>query len=120
MNPPAGKTRARAETVSIESDGANPLDALQRIAACMSGAVGESFFERLVEQLALATHASAAFVAERDPKREDAVQTVAVWMDGAIRPNFEYELRGTPCEQVFDRTPSEFPTGVQAAFPEDR
>jgi PAS domain S-box-containing protein len=78
------------------------------------------FFDRLVEQLALATHASAAFVAERDPKRDDAVQTLAVWMDGAIRPNFEYELRGTPCEQVFDRTPSEYPVGVQAAFPDDR
>src|SRR5207249_8505525 len=50
----------------------------------------------------------------------DAVQTLAVCARDEIVPNFEYALKGTPCEAVAGRTFCSYTQGVQEKFPQDR
>ena len=47
------------------------------------------------------------------------VRTEVVWADGQTIPNMDYELAGTPCENVVGRKFCYHASGVQAAFPND-
>jgi formate hydrogenlyase transcriptional activator len=80
---------------------------------------GEAFFESLVRHLAPILGVNHAFVAEfaDDVKR---VRTLANWGHGEILPNLEYELAGTPCEDVVRGGLCHHPLGVHAKFPLDR
>src|SRR5690242_15996982 len=60
---------------------------------------GEVFFQSPVRGLAAAVGVEFAFVAEfaGAPAR---VRTLAYWGYGPTLPNLEYDLAGTPCEDV--------------------
>ena len=48
------------------------------------------------------------------------VQTMLFLNNGVAAPNFEYELKGTPCEKVRDDSqPEAVPKDVQRLFPLD-
>ncbi|MEK7327097.1 MAG: GAF domain-containing protein, partial [Chloroflexota bacterium] len=79
---------------------------------------GSSYFAALIQELATATGADHAFCARVLP-RGNRAQTLALWSGGSAQPNFEYDLAGTPCEQVSGGTPCHYQTGVQALFPDD-
>jgi PAS domain S-box-containing protein len=91
---------------------------LRRILEGTARHTGEAFFAALVRNLALAVDCAYAFVAEFSgaPTR---VRTLAVWGRGAPLENFEYELAGTPCEEVVRGSLCHHPQGVQGAFPAD-
>jgi formate hydrogenlyase transcriptional activator len=80
--------------------------------------VGEEFFRHLVKHLALALDVAYAFVAEfaGSPTR---VRTLALWGRGAWLDNVEYDLDGTPCEEVLRGARCLHPDDVQARFPRD-
>jgi formate hydrogenlyase transcriptional activator len=82
-------------------------------------ATGEEFFQSLVKHLAAAIDAQYAFVAEFAgvPTR---VRTVAFWMKEHIGENMEWDLAGTPCEDVVRGRLCHHPAGVAHMFPEDR
>ena len=46
-------------------------------------------------------------------------RTLAVWGRGALLPNFEIPLRGTPCEAVLNGQMSHHPRHLQSLFPSD-
>lgn len=46
-------------------------------------------------------------------------RTVGLYARGAVRPNIEYALRSTPCEDVFGGALCFYGDGVQQHFPED-
>ncbi|NWF83254.1 MAG: PAS domain S-box protein, partial [Bryobacteraceae bacterium] len=48
------------------------------------------------------------------------LRTLVVIRDGAIADNYEYSLRGSPCEVTVRESICAYPRGVQALFPEDR
>ncbi len=79
---------------------------------------GSAFFAALVQELATATGVDHAFCARVLPGGARA-QTIALWSSGAAQPNLDYDLAGTPCEQVSDGTLCHYPTGVQTLFPDD-
>lgn len=79
---------------------------------------GPAYFSALVQELATITGADHVFCARVLPGGSRA-QTVALWSGGSAQPNFEYDLAGTPCEQVSGGTLCHYPTGVQALFPDD-
>ncbi len=68
----------------------------------VSAETGEAFFRRLVEHLARATGAERAYVGEllEGGRR---MRTVARYADGTHGASVEYDLRGSPCEQVLAR-----------------
>lgn len=81
-------------------------------------AVGEPFFRALVRELASAIGASDVVIARVMPGGE-RMRSVAVWSEDRHAEDFEYVLRGTPCEGVVGRRMCYFPTDVARLFPED-
>jgi len=92
--------------------------AFRSIVAATADKAGEEFFRHLVKHLALALDVAYAFVAEfaGSPTR---VRTVALWGRGSWLDNVEYDLEGTPCEEVLRGSLSLHPDCVQERFPRD-
>ena len=92
--------------------------ALRAIVEGTSGGTGEVFFQSLVRHLATAIGVAYAFVAEFADKRT-RVRTLAYWGKGEIRENVEFDLAGTPCEDVLLGGLCHYPSGVKERFPRD-
>jgi PAS domain S-box-containing protein len=80
---------------------------------------GEAFFKSLVEHLAAALGLQYAFVAEF-ANVHDRVRTLAYWTKDRIAENIEFELAGTPCEDVVGGALCHYPFGVHERFPRDQ
>ena len=76
------------------------LAALRAIVEGTAHKVGDDFFRTLVEHLARAIGTNHAFVSEFIPRQR--IRTIAFWSNGAIVDNIEYDLPGTPCEDVIN------------------
>ena len=94
-------------------------DLLWFIAEGTAGAVGETFFQRLVQRIAQAFAADVAFVAELVPEDRGRARYLARWEAGGPAPPVEYALAGTPCAEVRSAAVVSFPEGVMARFPAD-
>ncbi|MCQ3976180.1 MAG: hypothetical protein DPW09_22360 [Anaerolineae bacterium] len=94
-------------------------NALQAIVEGTASATGDDFFRALVQHLATGLGVRHAFVAETIGAPAERVRTLAFWSNGAIVPNIEYALAGTPCEGVIAGQVCYYPTEVQARFPHD-
>ncbi|MGK7345516.1 MAG: PAS domain-containing hybrid sensor histidine kinase/response regulator [Candidatus Nitrospinota bacterium M3_3B_026] len=81
---------------------------------------GEEFLRSLVENLARAIGVKLAFVARMKDETGCDARTLAMWMDGRIAGNIEYELAGTPCEEVYYGKTSFYPDNVAGLFPDDK
>jgi formate hydrogenlyase transcriptional activator len=95
------------------------VDALRAIVEGTARSTGAAFFQSLVRHLASAMGVSYAFVAEfaRAPTH---VRTIAFWGRGRLKDNVEFELAGTPCEDVIRGGLCHHPRGVQEQFPRDQ
>lgn len=82
-------------------------------------ATGQDFFTSLVKALAESLAARYAFVAELTDPITRKVRTYAVWADGKLSDNFEYDLAGTPCADVMDAQACFYRSGVASLFPQD-
>ena len=94
--------------------------AVRAIAEGVSAATGEAFFRSLMQYLAKTLVADYAFVGEMSPEHDNMIRTVAVYADGQIAPNFAYDLRNTPCQNVTNGTLCVYPDRIQSRFPHDR
>lgn len=93
------------------------LLALRAIVEGTAHSTGEEFFRNLVQHLAGAMGRSYALIAEfAGPQR---ARTLAYWKRVGIVPNFEYNLVGTPCEDVVRGQLCHHPNSVSAKFPSD-
>ena len=92
--------------------------ALRAIVEGTARGTGEEFFQSLVRHLALAVGTRYAFVAEF--AGEGRAQTVAYWFRDHIRENVEWEVAGTPCQDVVRGNLCHHPTGVKDRFPDDK
>jgi signal transduction histidine kinase len=102
--------------VSITSE---DKDLLWFLAEGTAGAVGEEFFQRLVEHIAQAFRADVAFVAEVVPEDSSYARFLACWRAGRLLRNpLEYRLEGTPCAEARMNDVTSHPVGVRARFPE--
>ena len=79
---------------------------------------GEEFFQSLVRNLATAIDVQYAFVAEF-AKDNTRVRTLAYWSVDHSHENIEYDLDGTPCEEVVRGNMCHYPRGVKERFPRD-
>jgi PAS domain S-box-containing protein len=95
------------------------LVVLQAIVESTAGSTGAVFFESLVGHLGTALGVSYAFVAQFAGVAT-RVRTIAYWGKGRILPNLEYDLAGTPCEDVVRGGLCHHPRGIQRKFPNDR
>jgi PAS domain S-box-containing protein len=95
------------------------MAALRAIAQGTAAATGEEFFRSLVTHLAAACGVQYAFVTEFSPGAA-RVRTLAFWCKDRLAENVEYDLAGTPCEDVLKGTLCHHPTGVRQKFSGDR
>jgi formate hydrogenlyase transcriptional activator len=79
---------------------------------------GEEFFQSLLRHLTAALDVSHAFVAEFTDVRT-RVRTRAYWADGRLVDNIEFELAGSPCEEVVRGSLCHHPAEVWRLFPRD-
>ena len=79
-------------------------------------ATGSDFFSELVFRMAQALTVTHVIVAE---KVDDTLQTLAVWSDGALQPNFTYAYAPTPCESTLKDGWFYCEDQLQERFPND-
>ena len=117
--------RATADLMADERMGVSPsaddaeVAALRAIVEGTARNTGEAFFQSLVRHLASAVGVNYAFVAEFAGVAT-RVRTLAYWGKGEILPNLDYDLEGTPCEDVVRGGLCHHPLGVKEKFPRDR
>ncbi|MGH8532543.1 MAG: sigma 54-interacting transcriptional regulator [Gammaproteobacteria bacterium] len=107
-----------ATTEPSQPVGTAELAALRAIVEGTAQATGEEFFRLLVRNLSVATGVLNAFIAEFAETRT-RVRTLAFWMNGQLVPNQEWELAGTPCEEVVRGDLCHHPAGVWKQFPKE-
>ncbi|HEY1189291.1 MAG TPA: sigma 54-interacting transcriptional regulator [Gemmata sp.] len=92
--------------------------ALRAIVEGTARHTGEEFFRSLVRNLSAATGVASAFVAEFAGSA-GRVRSLAFWKDGEFIPNIEWDLAGTPCEDVAKGHFCHHPADVRQRFPND-
>jgi len=107
------------------------ISALRTIVEGTAGTAGEAFFQTLVRHLANAVGTKYAFIAEflgssqplkdghSKSQQAGRARTIAFWCKDAIVDNVEWDLHGTPCEDVVAGSECHHPTGVSQKFPAD-
>lgn len=59
------------------------------------------------------------FVDEISKENSEVAKTIAMSVDGDVVENIHYALKGTPCENVYDKHMCTYESNVQDLFPED-
>lgn len=103
------------------------IAALRAIVEGTAAASGAEFFKTLVRHLAKAIGAKYAFVAEflggadghDTAGSAGRARTIAFWYRDAFAENVEWDLRGTPCEDVVHGSLCHHASGVSRKFPAD-
>jgi signal transduction histidine kinase len=91
---------------------------LRLIVEGTASVTGEEFFRSLVRSLSTALNVRYALVSGCIDAPPTRVCTYAFWQGNEFGENAEYDLYGTPCEQIFSGQGCQyFPQGVQALFP---
>lgn len=95
-------------------------DSLRAVALSTGeGAGPDGFFESLVRYLADALGSDFAIVGKLDGDSRDGIRTVAAYADGKTRPNFQYELAGSPCANLVRHERCVYADDVARQFPGD-
>ena len=92
--------------------------ALDNLMSSTGAVYGEAFFRKVVESMGRLLAVRYVFIGRLQPGTR-RVRTVAVWAGSATADNFEYELAGTPCDNVMNFGCCVYPRGVQTLFPDD-
>jgi len=114
----------RADHSQTAPGGSDPngSEALRSTLACTANAVAsvdeQDIFEVLVLGAARALGVDLAFIGVLIDDRADLVRTIAVCDRGQVVPNFEYGLKGTPCENVVGQQFRYHAEGIQDLFPD--
>jgi signal transduction histidine kinase/DNA-binding NarL/FixJ family response regulator len=91
---------------------------LRLIVEGTASVTGEEFFRSLVRSLSTALNVRYALVSGCIDAPPTRVCTYAFWQSNEFGENAEYDLYGTPCEQIFNGQGCQyFPEGLQALFP---
>jgi|GEM_PF-15459 len=95
-------------------------EALRLIVEGTAATTGSEFFRSCVRSLAEVLHVHYACVTELMDESRSRVRTLAFWAGDDWVDNCEYDLAGTPCENVFEGQLCYYPNSVQSRFPGDR
>lgn len=93
--------------------------ALKSILEGTASHTGEHFFQALVKTLARTLNTKGAWITELDSER-NRLRAISFWMDDHYVDEYEYDITGTPCEQVLERRGLfHVPDNVIGLFPDD-
>jgi PAS domain S-box-containing protein len=106
------------ETPKPDPPSRDELAALHAIVEGTARHTGQEFFQSLVRHLAAAVGTRYAFVAEFAGGTR--ARTLAFWFRDQIADNIEWDVIGTPCEEVVRGNLCHHPAGVSQRFPQDK
>src|SRR5262245_4399354 len=121
MKPSISKTETARPPESNRGEGAEPGRAERLLKAIIDGTstvTGKEFFRSLVQNLAQGLEVRYSFVAECLPGQR--ARSLAAWFSGHVAPEFEYDVRGTPCLEVTEGRTCHYDRNLQSLFPEDK
>src|SRR5262249_9628812 len=98
-------------------DLSDELAALRAIVEGTARHTGQQFFQSLVRHLAAAVGTRYAFVAQF--ASGTMARTLAFWVRDHIADNIEWDVTGTPCEDVVRGNLCHHPAGVSQQVPAD-
>ncbi len=84
-----------------------------------SGTTGEDFINSLVMNMASALDVKYAYVNEAIPDKPGYAKVIAMWDGEKVVNDYEYDMRKTPCERVFNKQMQIYSKNVQELFPDD-
>lgn len=93
---------------------------LNELVAGTAGVIGEAFFRSLVQQLAKTLDVRYAFVAVFLGSERDRVRALSFWSPTGFVEGVEYDIAGTPCEQVLQGETRLYSEQVAELFPQDK
>ncbi|MEM8641252.1 MAG: PAS domain-containing protein [Cyanobacteria bacterium P01_G01_bin.54] len=103
------------------SDRKRTEQALQVLIEQTAAQIGQEFFQALIQELAKVLEIQYAFVTRCLDDPPTRAETLAFWMGNDFGENFTYDLKDTPCGNVFtDRELCFYPQRVQQSFPNDQ
>lgn len=77
----------------------------------------ENFFNTMTKNLASYFGVQDAFISKLSESKEWQLTTISYWNGKGFMPEFDYDIKGTPCEQVHDKKDWCFyPSHVQKNF----
>lgn len=97
---------------------ASDLETLRALVEGTAHAAGTAFFPALAKNLAAALGTEYAFVAEFVSSTR--ARMLAYWQPHGLGPLVEWDLQGTPCEDVVKGALCHYPEGVADRFPADK
>jgi PAS domain S-box-containing protein len=110
-----------SQTLALDPE-IDPADPARAALLCASEAVANSSHEDIFQILVLgateALDADIAWVGVLADTQAECIATMAACDHGAVIPNFQYLLDGTPCAEVLGKHFGYYPTGVQTLFPD--
>ena len=110
--------RRSMTSVVTDADRQKAEHLLRALTEGTASVTGGAFFSSLVQHLATALHVRRVYVAECLP--DDRAKSRALWMGNEAQPNFEYDLRGTPCMKVSKGETCLYARNVSKYFPENQ
>ena len=83
--------------------------------------VGGDFFKSITQSLAKTLGMKYAFIGAVSDfeSKEPSVNTISFWSEKTFKPNFNYKLEGSPCENVIDRKQLIVSDNVAELYPKD-
>ena len=93
---------------------ATEIELLRSIVEGTASSTGDDFLRNLVRHLAEAVGMRHCFVSEF--RGGELLRMLAFWSNGQFAANLEYQLRGTPCEEVIGGRDCFIPNGVQVKY----
>jgi PAS domain S-box-containing protein len=92
---------------------------IQHLVEGTSSQTGQEFFHTLVRSAAMAMDVAGVWVTEYLPERK-VLRSIAFWLSDHFVQDYEYAIRGTPCEQVIEKARLvHYPDRVIELFPDD-
>ncbi|HZW21374.1 EAL domain-containing protein [Noviherbaspirillum sp.] len=92
--------------------------AIVKVATSVSASTGNAFFEQLACNMTDAVRAQAGFIARIIPGEPLKCRTIVAVVDGKLVDNFEYVIKGTPCEHLLTESSCVVLDKVAERFPE--
>jgi PAS domain S-box-containing protein len=103
---------------AVDAERVDEVEALRLIVEGTATGTGKQFFDALVRHMAAAVGTGYAFVAEF--LGGTRARTLAYWKKTELHPEpIEWDVVGTPCEDVVKGTLCHYPDGVAHRFPAD-
>ncbi len=89
------------------------------VGAIAPAETGEPLLRALTEHLAKTVGARFAFLSEAVDRRAGRLRLIALWTGEGFEESFEYDVDGTPCQEVLGGALCLYPAGVQESFPHE-